>query len=160
MTAAEPVHTPEEIAARLSGHSFFKGMPHGLLEAAAAGAKLRSYRAGEFLLREGRAADEFFAVLDGKVALEVFAADRRRITIQTVGSGEVLGWSWLAPPHRWSLDAIAVKTTHAITVDASTLWARFAASPAEGYEFLLRLVPVLAGRIQAMEMQLLEADVL
>jgi len=150
----------EEIANRLAAHAFFKNMPHGLLQAAAAGAKLRAYRAGEFLLREGRVADEFFVVLDGKVALEVFAADRRRITVQTVGPGEVLGWSWLAPPHRWSLDAIAVKTTHAITVESAALWARFSAEPAEGYEFLLRLVPVLAGRIQAMEMQLLEADVL
>jgi len=149
-----------ELHHRLSSHAFFKGLPQGLLETASSGAKLRTYRAGEFLLREGRAADEFFAILDGKVALEVFAADRRRITIQTVGSGEVLGWSWLAPPHRWSLDAIAVKTTHAITIEASTLWTRFAAEPSEGYEFLLRLVPVLAGRIQAMEMQLLEADVL
>ena len=152
--------SPEELEQELADHPFFKGLPAGLLHAAAAGAKHRSYRAGEFLLREGRAADEFFAILDGKVALEVFAADRRRITIQTVGPGEVLGWSWLAPPHRWSLDAIAVKATHAITVEASALWARFSAQPSEGYEFLLRLVPVLAGRIQSMEMQLLEADVL
>jgi CRP/FNR family transcriptional regulator, cyclic AMP receptor protein len=159
MTASAP-ETPEEIQRRLAGHAFFKGLPEGLLKAAADGAKPHTYRAGEFLLREGRVADEFFVVVDGKVALEVFAADRRRITVQTVGPGEVLGWSWLASPHRWSLDAIAVKTTRAIAVQASTLWARFAAQPAEGYEFLLRLVPVLAGRIQAMEMQLLEADVL
>jgi len=150
--------TPHEIATRLAAHSFFKGLPQALLDAAASGAKLRSYRAGDFLLREGRAADELFVVLDGKVALEVFAADRRRITIQTVGAGEVLGWSWLAAPHRWTLDAIAVKATHAITVPASALWERFAAEPSDGYEFLLRLVPVLAGRIQSMEMQLLEAN--
>jgi len=152
--------SPHDIEGRIAAHAFFKGLPAGLLKAAAAGAKLRAFRAGEFLLREGRAADEFFAVVDGKVALEVFAADRRRITVQTVGPGEVVGWSWLAPPHRWTLDAIAVKSTHAIAVEAAALWARFAAEPSEGYEFLLRLVPVLAGRIQAMEMQLLEADVL
>jgi len=152
--------TPEEITDRLAAHAFFKGLPQGLLQAAGAGATVHAYRAGEFLLREGRAADELFAVLDGKVALEVFAADRRRITIQTVGPGEVLGWSWLAPPHRWTLDAIAVKSTHAIVVESAALWAHFTAVPSEGYEFLLRLVPVLAGRIQAMEMQLLEADVL
>lgn len=159
MTASPP-ETPEEVHHRLASHAFFKGLPDGLLKAAADGAKLHAYRAGEFLLREGRVADELFAVVDGKVALEVFAADRRRITVQTVGPGEVLGWSWLSPPHRWSLDAIAVKTTHALAIQASALWARFAAEPAEGYEFLLRLVPVLAGRIQGMEMQLLEADVL
>jgi CRP/FNR family transcriptional regulator, cyclic AMP receptor protein len=149
----------KDLAEVLAEHAFFKGMSPGLLRAAAASAQERSYRAGEFLLREGRVADEFFAVIDGKVALEVFAADRLRLTVQTVGRGEVVGWSWLTAPRRWSLDAIAVKSTRVIAIDAAALWARFNAAPAEGYEFLLRLVPVLAGRIQAMEMQLVEADV-
>ncbi len=144
----------------LAGHAFFKGLPAGLLRAAATTAKERSFRAGEYLLREGRAAGELFAVLDGKVALEVYAADRLRLTVQTVGRGEIVGWSWLTPPHRWTLDAIAVKPTRTIEVEAAALWRHFAADPAEGYAFLLRLVPVLAGRIQAMEQQLVEADVL
>jgi len=149
-----------EIATAIAGHAFFKGLPEGLIAAAVSGARERTYRAGEFLLREGRAADEFFAILDGKVALEMFAADRLRLTVQTVGRGDVIGWSWLAAPGRWTLDAIAVKPTRAIAIDVAVLRSHFAARPADGYEFLLRLVPVLASRIQAMEMQLLEADVL
>jgi len=151
---------PGDVKAALAAHAFFKGLPEGLLGAATSAARERSYRTGEFLLREGRAADEFFALLDGKVALEMFAADRLRLTVQTVGRGDVIGWSWLAPPHRWTLDAIAVKPTRAIAIDVSALRGHFAAKPADGYEFLLRLVPVLASRIQALEMQLLEADVL
>lgn len=149
-----------EVASRLAAHEFFRGLPDGLLAAAAGAARERSYRAGEFLLREGRPADQCFAVLDGKVGLEVFSADRR-LTVQTVGRGELLGWSWLVAPRRWTLDAIAVKPTTVIAIDVNALSARFDAAPAEGYEFLRRLVPVLASRIQAMEMQLFEAhDVL
>jgi CRP/FNR family transcriptional regulator, cyclic AMP receptor protein len=157
MTAAE---APVPLAEALAGHAFFQGLPAGLLRAVAEAARERSFRAGEFLLREGRAADEMFAVLDGKVALEMFAADRIRLTVQTVGRGEIVGWSWLTPSRRWSLDAIAVKPTRAISIPVAALWARFAQAPADGYEFLLRLVPVLAGRIQGMEMQMLEANVL
>jgi CRP/FNR family transcriptional regulator, cyclic AMP receptor protein len=148
------------LAEQLGAHAFFQGLPDPLVRAVAEAARARSFRAGEYLLREGKVADELYAVLDGKVALEMYAADRMRLTVQTVGRGEIVGWSWLTPPHRWTLDAIAVKPTRAIAVPASALWSRFASSPSEGYEFLLRLVPVLAGRIQAMEMQLLEADVL
>jgi len=157
-----PVAAPSSkpVAELLGEHAFFRGASPGLLHAASEGAREQSYRTGEYLLREGRVADELYVVLDGKVALEMYAADRMRLTVQTVGRGEVVGWSWLVPPHRWTLDAIAVKPTRAIAVPASSLWARFQQAPAEGYEFLLRLVPVLAGRIQAMEMQLLEADVL
>ncbi len=148
-----------EVASRLAAHEFFRGLPEDLLAAAAGAARERSYRAGEFLLREGRPADQCFAVLDGKVGLEVFSADRR-LTVQTVGRGELLGWSWLVAPRRWTLDAIAVKPTRAQVFDVAALRKHFAAHPADGYEFLLRLVPVLASRIQAMELQLLEADVL
>jgi CRP/FNR family transcriptional regulator, cyclic AMP receptor protein len=151
---------PADVATALSGHAFFQGMPPGLVGAAVAAAEARSFRAGEYLLREGRAADTFFAVVQGKVALEIFAADRVRLTVQTVGPGEVLGWSALTPPHRWTLDAIAVKPTHALAIDGSALTSHFARVPSDGYEFLRRLVPVLAGRIQAMEMQLVDADVL
>ena len=151
---------PPPVAEQLAEHAFFRGLSPDLLRAASEGARDQTFQAGEYLLREGRVADELYAVLDGKVALEMYAADRMRLTVQTVGRGEVVGWSWLVPPQRWTLDAIAVKPTRAIVVPASSLWARFGQAPAEGYEFLLRLVPVLAGRIQAMEMQLLEADVL
>jgi CRP/FNR family transcriptional regulator, cyclic AMP receptor protein len=154
---ATPVPSVEEA---LGEHAFFRGLPRGLLHAAATTAEARSFRAGEYLLQEGKAAGEMFAVLDGKVALEVYAAGRRRLTVQTVGRGEIVGWSWLTPPHRWTLDAIAVKPTRAIVVEAAALWARFAEVPEDGYVFLRRLVPVLAGRIQAMEQQLVEADVL
>lgn len=148
------------VAELLSGHAFFRDLPPTLLGAVAEAARERTFRLGEYLLREGRVADELFAVLDGKVALEMYAADRRRLTVQTVGRGEIVGWSWLTPPHRWTLDAIAVKPTRAIAVPASALRSHFDRSPEDGYAFLLRLVPVLASRIEAMEMQLLEADVL
>jgi CRP/FNR family transcriptional regulator, cyclic AMP receptor protein len=148
------------VAARLQAHEFFRGLPPGLVRAAASGAVERTYRAGEFLIREGRTAEEFLAVEHGKVALEIFAADRARLTVQTLGPGEVLGWSWLLPPHRWTLDAIATKPTGVVAVDAMALRERLAAHPDEGYAFLLRLLPVLAGRLHGLRMQLLEADVL
>jgi CRP/FNR family transcriptional regulator, cyclic AMP receptor protein len=152
--------TGTSVSELLAGHAFFQDLPPALLSAVAEAGRERTFRAGEYLLREGRVADELFALLDGKVALEMYAADRLRLTVQTVGRGEIVGWSWLTPPHRWTLDAIAVKPTRAIVVPAAALRARFERSPEDGYAFLLRLVPVLASRIQAMEMQLLEADVL
>ncbi len=152
--------SPTARIARLGAHEFFRGLPAGLVRVAAGAAVLRSYRVGEFLLREGRDAEEFIAIEQGKVALEVFAADRARLTVQTVGPGEVLGWSWLLSPHRWTLDAIASKPTQVVAVNATVLRERLAAHPEEGYAFLLRLLPVLAGRLHGLRVQLLEADVL
>ena len=81
----------------------------------------RSFDTGELLVREGDPADEFLLVFSGKVALEIVLPGRPRTTIQTLGPGEVIGWSWLFPPHRWRLDARALKPTRALGLAAAHL---------------------------------------
>ena len=57
-------------------------------------ATLGHFAAGELLAREGAPADTFFAVREGRVALEL-VAPARAIVIETLGPGDVCGWSWL-----------------------------------------------------------------
>jgi CRP/FNR family cyclic AMP-dependent transcriptional regulator len=42
-------------------------------------------------------------------------------TIQVISGGDVLGWSWLFPPHHWRFDARALKDTETIVLDAVSL---------------------------------------
>ena len=51
--------------------------------------------------------------------LEIYTPERGLIVIQTLSEGDVLGWSWLAPPYRWSLDAQAIELTRAIVRSGS-----------------------------------------
>jgi len=50
------------------------------------------FEAGQIIFREGEAANQFYLVREGKLAIEVFGAERGALTILTVGPGEVLGW--------------------------------------------------------------------
>ena len=69
-------------------------------------ASLGHFAAGELLAREGAPADTFFAVREGRVALEL-VAPARAIVIETLGPGDVCGWSWLFAPYRWQFDVRA-----------------------------------------------------
>ncbi|MGP8072508.1 MAG: cyclic nucleotide-binding domain-containing protein [Thermoplasmata archaeon] len=150
--SAEPTPAP----LRLIDHRFFRDMDAELLSLLAPIAVERTYVSGEMLVRDGDVADRFVLVYEGKVALEIVLPDRPRATIQTLGGGEVLGWSWLLPPHRWSLDARAVKRTRTLELDAGALTSILESRPADGYRFLLRLLPVVAERLENTRVQLLD----
>jgi CRP-like cAMP-binding protein len=51
---------------------------------------------GERLLSEGDPADEFFLIRRGAVAVDTEVPGRGAVTLETLGPGEILGWSWLA----------------------------------------------------------------
>lgn len=137
-------------------HPFLRGLDPAFVTRISTGAQETSYEAGELLFREGEEADRFFLVFHGKIALEIVTPDRPRTTIQTVGPGEVIGWSWLVPPNRWRFDARAVKHTRVIALRGSVLRESFEESPADGYRFLLRLLPVLGERLEMARVQILD----
>ncbi|HXQ48949.1 MAG TPA: cyclic nucleotide-binding domain-containing protein [Thermoplasmata archaeon] len=141
---------------RLASHPFFEGMKGDLPQTLAPLAVERTYAFGDMLIREGDIADRFVLIFEGKVALEIVLPDRPRVTIQTLGGGEVLGWSWLLPPPEWWLDARAVKRTRCLELPAAQLRTLLDARPEYGYQFLLRLLPVVAQRLDHTRMQLMD----
>ncbi|HEV2166276.1 MAG TPA: cyclic nucleotide-binding domain-containing protein [Thermoplasmata archaeon] len=141
---------------RLADHRFFRGLDEAFLKRLAEKAYERSFETGTLIVREGDPADEFLVIFGGKVALEIVLPDRPHRTVQTVGPGEVVGWSWLLPPHRWRLDARALKPTRALGLSATHLRSVLDERPSDGYRFLLRLLPVIAERLENTRLQLLD----
>jgi len=146
----------EAIADRVLQHPFFVGLDPTLVHAMISKAEERSYAAGEMLVREGRPAEEFFLVLDGKIALEIGSAEHAGITVETIGRGEILGWSWLVHPYRWRFDARATKATQVVAINAAAARYALAAHPAFAYQFLLKFLPVIAERLENTRVQLLD----
>jgi CRP/FNR family cyclic AMP-dependent transcriptional regulator len=111
---------------------------------------------GEQIMREGDPADAFYVIREGAVALETGVPGRGAVTLQTLHDGEVLGWSWLVPPHRTAFDARSLGTTHAIAFDGACLRGRCDADPALGYDLLKLMASVLAERLQDTRLRLLD----
>ncbi len=137
-------------------HPFFAGLTPAFVRAACRNAEERRFETDELLAKEGTPARILYVVLEGKIALEVGAADHPVLTVQTVGPGEVLGWSWLVPPHLWRFDARAVKPSRVVRLDGTHLSETLRRHPTWGYQFLVRFMPVLAERLENTRIQLLD----
>jgi len=136
-------------------HPFFRGMKQEHLHLLVGCASNVRFDAGEFVLREGEEAQNFYLLRHGKVAIEIHTPPRGSITIQTLGEGEILGWSWLVPPYRWQFDARAIELTRAIALDGKCLREKSESDNHLGYELLKRFSQVMAERLQAARLQLL-----
>jgi hypothetical protein len=87
----------------------------------------------------------------------MFAPSRGPIILQTLGEGEVLGWSWLVAPYRWRFDGRAVELTRAIALDGECLRGKCEEDHDLGYELMKRVSLVMEKLVQATRLQL--ADV-
>jgi CRP/FNR family transcriptional regulator, cyclic AMP receptor protein len=137
-------------------HPFFQGFALDDLELLAGCASNVAFDAGQYIAREGDDANEFYLIRHGKVSLEISSPGRQKVTVQTLGEGEVLGWSWLVPPYRWQFDARAVELTRAIALDGQCLRGKCEEDPRLGYELMKRIAPIIVQRLQATRLQLLD----
>jgi len=135
---------------------FFQGLPDAHLDALAGCAREARFADGEALLREGEGADQFYLLREGIVRLVMHWPHRGELTLETLGTGEVLGWSWIAPPYRWHFDAIARGGVRAIAFDARCLRGEMTSDPAFGYEMMSRFAAVISHRLQAARMQMMD----
>jgi CRP-like cAMP-binding protein len=147
------VETLEPILAR---HPFLRDLPKPHLELLVGCASQTRFAAGELIFRMGDHANSFYLIRHGTVSLEWFTNERGAITIQTVGEGEAIGWSWLIPPYRWELDGRAQTAVLALAFDAACLRGKLDGDHDLGYEMYKRFMPVMAERLQGARMQVLD----
>lgn len=147
-----------EIADLLRQHPFAAGLEDGIIALVAGCARNVVFPAGAYVFREGAAADEFILVRHGTVALECHAPGHGSLAFLTVRDGEMLGASWLIPPHRHTFDARAVTLTRALSFDGRCLREKAEADHHVGYELMKRFIPPLIERLRLARMQGLEAE--
>jgi CRP-like cAMP-binding protein len=111
---------------------------------------------GGYLMREDEAADWFYVIRTGAVALETFVPQRGAVVIETLHEGDLLGWSWLFPPYRTAFDARAIGEVHAIQFDGACLRGKCDSDPALGYALLKLFAGVIVQRLQNTRLQLLD----
>ena len=117
-------------------------------------ARTAGWEDGAMAFREGDAAETFYVVRRGRIALELFIPNRGPLTVETIEPGEVVGWSWLFPPYRWHFDGRAVGAVRAIAVDGACLRGKCDNDSALGYELMRRFSQVMLERLQATRLRL------
>ena len=140
----------------LSELDFFADLSPGTVAVMAGYGRPVHVAAGDYLFAQGEPADAFYAVREGRVAIELHDPRFGRIVIDTVEAGDVVGWSWLVAPYRWMFDARAVTAVETVRFDAASLRGRCAADHAFGYALLQRITHVMHERLQASRVRLLD----
>src|SRR5262245_33472242 len=87
---------------------------------------------GYRIFEEGARADRFWVLRTGTVHLRSRIDERHEPTLEILGLGDLLGWSWLVRPHCWRLSAEAFTLVRAHEFDATTVTAVCNAEPALG----------------------------
>ena len=145
----------ESLQRILSEHPFTHGLEKHHLALLAGCASNVHFEPGQRIFREGEEANHFYLIREGKVAVELYGAERGALTILTLGPGEVLGWSWLIPPYRWKFDAYALASARAIELDGKCLREKAERDHDLGYELLKRIAHIMEERLHATRLQLL-----
>jgi CRP/FNR family transcriptional regulator, cyclic AMP receptor protein len=140
----------------LAMHEFVDDLPVGWLHRLATAGTPVFHPAGTRLFREDSAADQFWLVHSGVVAVDFHVPGRGDIVIETIGAGQVLGWSWWRPPHRWRFGAVVAESVRGVELDARLVRELMAEAPDFGLEISARLLDVVAERLQAARHRLVE----
>jgi CRP-like cAMP-binding protein len=143
-------------ADRLSGFAVFDGLTAAQRTAVASAAREVGFGSGAQLFEEGQLASGCWLIRAGRVALETSFPGRGQSVVQTLGPGDVLGWSWLVPPHYWHFTATARGPVSAVQLDTAALRALAQQDPALGYPLALGFIEILLARLQSTRARLLD----
>ncbi|MEW2446913.1 cyclic nucleotide-binding domain-containing protein [Streptomyces parvulus] len=115
-----------------------------------------SFTPGARLFEEGRQADRFWIIRTGTVVLDIRVPGLRNVAVESLGHGELLGWSWHFPPYQWHLGAEALSPVRAWEFDARAVLTACAEHPEFGRAIAAWVGEVVADRLQRTRIRLLD----
>ncbi len=146
-----------KLEANVAAHPFLIGMSAHHIRLLADCAIRTEFERDYVIFREGEAANRFYLIETGRVALVSSADSESTVTIDIIGDGDLLGWSWLFPPYVWHFSARAVEPTTAIFFYGTVLRDYCEKDPSVGYELFKRMSEVMTRRLQSARTRLLQA---
>ena len=147
---------PRTIPELLVEQDVFTGLAQEDLDLIAGCGHNEVFQPGQYLFREGQAADRFYVLREGRVTLEMHTPERGSVVVDAGEAGEVAGISWLFPPHRWLFDGRAALLTRVVSLDGACLLGKCEADPRLGYELMKRFATVLNRRLDSARVRLVD----
>ncbi len=161
----------------ISGFTIFSGASKDHLSEIAKYVEVMTFDSGETIFQEGEKASKIYGLLEGEVELVLVSKDNvlktdvryeeyartrtetieRDIAVDSVGPGEIFGWSAFSPDGRYTSKAVCSEATRVFALPAKTLRAFFDKHPSLGYPFMERLVETISKRLTNRTDRLIEA---
>ena len=133
----------------LERHPFLQTMKPEHVDTLARSATVVEFQPDHVLFHEREPANRFYVIQSGRIALEAHKPSDGTVLVETLGAGDVLGWSWLFPPFSWHFQARVLEPTIAIALDGAELMIAAENNHDFGYELMKRVAQVVIHRLQA-----------
>ncbi|MFD7507939.1 Crp/Fnr family transcriptional regulator [Streptomyces sp. NPDC059853] len=115
-----------------------------------------SFPADRRMFEEGEDAVTFWIVGRGSVALDIHVSGRPAPVVETLGPGDLLGWSWLFPPYQWHLGARTLSPVDVHAFEVAEVRSHCESDPAFGYDLARAVAAVIGERLRATRIRLLD----
>jgi len=137
--------------------SCFSPVPESSLKALAMIASETFVPAGTTIFNERDPADALRIITEGKVDIRYTLREGETRIVDTLATGDILGWSALVEPYRMTGTATACTDTRMIVVEARPLRDLCDQEPLLGYRLMSQAVKLLTDRLEGARIQLATA---
>ncbi|AWZ03451.1 MULTISPECIES: cyclic nucleotide-binding domain-containing protein [unclassified Streptomyces] len=137
-------------------HTILEAMAPEAREALLARSRQVTFPAGTRIFNERRRAEKFWIIQCGTVDLDTHVPGHMNVVIDTLGYGELLGWSWMFPPYSWHLGATASHAVRALEFDAAAVRQLCNEDSAVGRSVFVAVGAVIADRLDSARTRLLD----
>ncbi|UXE62185.1 MAG: Crp/Fnr family transcriptional regulator [Woronichinia naegeliana WA131] len=129
---------------------FFKGLAEDSLEKAITHIVIREHPANQVILLENDWGGSVYFIMNGWVKIRTHNADGKEITLNIVGTGEIIGEMAALEEAPRSTDAITLTPTKVCSIPAQDFCAVLATEPSAG----IRLAQLIAKRLRQLNRRL------
>ena len=140
----------------LKNIQFLHGFSINHLQHLASLAEIKEFPAGGEVFREGQPTSWVYLVVQGNIVLEINVPTRGTMQFQTVGSGELLGWTPVLGPGPMTATARVQTPSTLLVLNAVQLQAFCADDLSFGFTFMQRIAQVLTSRLSATRLILMD----
>ncbi|MHC4141574.1 MAG: cyclic nucleotide-binding domain-containing protein [Planctomycetota bacterium] len=128
----------------------FRGCSEQALEALDRIATDRTFDDGRIVLSHGEEARDLMILASGAIQLELpltILGESRSIPFEAKARGDVIGWSALVPPHRFTLSARVSGEASVVVLARAELAALLEADPGLGFQVMKNLASIVGQRL-------------
>jgi CRP/FNR family transcriptional regulator, cyclic AMP receptor protein len=146
----------ESIKQYLTAHEFFSEFSDDALNFLCGCSNTCNIQKGQILFRQGEKADKFYVIRNGSISIQMPAIMGPTLEIQTLGKDQVLGWSWLISPYKWSFQTMAQNDSELLMFNGAAILAHCEQDPKFGYGLLKKFAELMSLRLDAARQKMMD----
>jgi len=131
-------------------HAFTEGLSEERIARLATISAEVLFEPGALVLRSGQLSEYLYLLLSGSVAVEL-RTQQITVCVQTLGSGDVFGWSAVLDHQDTFFQVRARERAFAVRLDGTLFAHLLRTDPQLGSKLLFRTLALVAGRVKATE---------